>query len=320
MRAKLRLISACVFCVLLTAPRVNAWNSIGHMSVAYVAYQKLTPEQRTRVAALLALNPNYKKWIGYIRKPDPANQDLYIFMMAATWPDQIKAMGSPYKQDGDFAPKTAEATNNTGYGDMYRHQYWHFVDLPFTMDGTSPLPAVPTPNAETEIAVFEAALSDPSVPDAVKSYDLVWLMHLVGDVHEPLHCVNRISHDKPRGDGGGNSIPLPAPPVNNNLHEYWDSLLGTGSTSDFLVAANVASALPAADATASSDLTTDDWVQESFALAPTAVYVDPPIAPGIAQDKIDPNSSYAKNALAVVQHRVALAGARLAGVLAADLK
>jgi len=44
----------------------------------------------------------------------------------------------------------------------------------------------------------------------LKSYDLTWLIHLVGDVHQPLHCVARITKGDPEGDKGGNDVKLTA--------------------------------------------------------------------------------------------------------------
>jgi hypothetical protein len=44
--------------------------------------------------------------------------------------------------------------------------------------------------------------------DDVKSYDLAWLEHLVGDVHQPPHAVSRFTHEAPAGDRGGNSVHL----------------------------------------------------------------------------------------------------------------
>ena len=46
--------------------RALAWNSIGHMTVAWSAYQQLTPAEKARVAVLLKLNPYYSKWLAYL--------------------------------------------------------------------------------------------------------------------------------------------------------------------------------------------------------------------------------------------------------------
>src|SRR5258708_33038111 len=42
------------------------WDSFGHMAVAYVAYQKLTPQAKTRGNDLLKLNPKYSGWKGWV--------------------------------------------------------------------------------------------------------------------------------------------------------------------------------------------------------------------------------------------------------------
>src|SRR5262245_29429117 len=53
-----------------------------------------------------------------------------------------------------------------------------------------------------------------------------WILHLIGDVHQPLHVVQRFTKDN--GDRGGNLVRLVG---NSNLHSYWDSRLGSGERS-----------------------------------------------------------------------------------------
>ena len=318
MRISLRSAAVIAVCLLFTFQNAMGWNSIGHMSVAYVAYQQLTPSQKARVATLLALNPFYKKWLGYIQPgTSTEDQQMYVFMMAATWPDEIKAAGSGYISDGDSPPRTPESSANIGYSDKVMHKYWHFVDIPFSTDGTAPLPAIPTPDAQTEIGALRKALASDE-PDAVKSYDLVWLMHLTGDVHQPLHCATRVSQGARRGDIGGNSVRIDVQP--QDLHGYWDNLLGIGDTQNFSVAVKAAQSLSSADHAAAADLNEADWVNESFVLAKSSVYVDPPIGPGLGTFTIGSSPTYAADSLKIAQQRVALAGARLANVLNAELK
>lgn len=99
----------------LACRMAQAWNSIGHMSVAYAAYQKLSPAEKARVAVLLQLSPDYKEWFTYIPSgTSDADRDMYVFMMAATWPDEIKAMGSHYVGT-DTPPRGEPASLNDGY-------------------------------------------------------------------------------------------------------------------------------------------------------------------------------------------------------------
>ena len=64
--------------------------------------------------------------------------------------------------------------------------------------------------------------------DDIKSYDVAWLEHLVGDVHQPLHATSRFTKNHPNGDAGGNLVLLCAAPCRDELHAYWDGLLGDG--------------------------------------------------------------------------------------------
>ncbi|WP_158749707.1 S1/P1 nuclease [Acidobacterium sp. S8] len=314
MKIQLRSLAVLAICLLISIPPANAWNSIGHMAVAYVAWQQLTPATRQRAITLLKKNPFYKKkWLTYIPKGTSVDdQNLYIFMMAATWPDEIKASNSGYKLDSDTPPKTSEATRNTGYGDKYMHKYWHFIDTPFSTDGT-PLPAIPTPNAETQIGVFRQVLSS-NASDSLKSYDLVWLMHLVGDVHQPLHCATRVTSADHNGDAGGNDVKLTNAP--GELHAYWDDILGMGTTQDYKIGLTAAQSLPAAGSN-SSDSSEADWVSESFHLAQSNVYVAPV---GPAAGPYTTDAAYQSATRTTAQQQIALAGARLANLLNADLK
>lgn len=197
-----RFVASLVLIVMLN-PTAFGWGSVGHMAVAYITYQNLNPAVRTRVDTLLKLNPDYQKWISQIPAGTPdADRPMMLFMIAATWPDQIKQEPG-YTDDGTSRgnrPDGASSSQNVGYTDKLRHKYWHFVDTPFTQDG-SELPTIPTPNAETQINAFRAVLASDK-PDELKSYDLVWLLHLVGDVHQPLHCATRVSKTDPGGDNG----------------------------------------------------------------------------------------------------------------------
>jgi len=63
------------------------WDGLGHMAVAYVAYQTLSPQVRQEVTRLVRLNPSYGAWTANV---PIADRDLHAFTLAATWPDQIK--------------------------------------------------------------------------------------------------------------------------------------------------------------------------------------------------------------------------------------
>lgn len=186
----------------ISASLSHAWGDFGHMTVAAIAYDSLTPASKTKVSALLKLNPNYSDWIADI--PDES-RDKAAFMKAATWPDYIKHAAG-YKNDGE-SPTNPDAAKNSGYSDKLIHRYWHYIDIPFSPDHT-PLIQPVAPNAQTQIALFRKTLADKHASAELKSYDLVWLLHLVGDVHQPLHATSRFTQDEPKGDRGGNEVAL----------------------------------------------------------------------------------------------------------------
>jgi S1/P1 Nuclease len=310
--------SATLVLVLILAAGVSTygWDSEGHMAVAYVAYQRLEPATKQRVNELLKLNPYYAKWKAQIPNgTSTADADMMMFVLAATWPDEIKR-DSQYHDDGTSGgdrPDGPTSSQNIGYADHLRHKYWHFVDTPFSQDGTA-LPSLPTPNAETQITAFRAVLSSDQ-PDALKSYDLVWLLHLVGDVHQPLHCTTRVSHDEPNGDAGGNFVTLCSAPCKNELHAFWDNLMGTQTAPSAAIRAGSSLAVP--DPTLASNTDVAVWVHESFSEAQVQVYVEP-IGPGMGPFAI--TATYRATARDLARQRIALAGARLASVLNSELK
>jgi hypothetical protein len=294
------------------------WNNRGHMSVAYVAYKQLTPTTRDRVKALLKLNPKYQDWAatvdGEVSNASVADKDLMIFMIAATWADQIKG-DSNYTKDGSQGGNRPEGSpdpgKNTGYDDLLMHKYFHFIDTPFTTDGTA-LPAIPTPNAQERVALFRAVLASTSA-DGLKSYDMTWLLHLVGDVHQPLHASTRVASADPDGDAGGNFVKLDC--AKCNLHAFWDDLLGTQNNLKAVMKA--ARKLPKADPALAAKSDEKDWIAESFQAAQQTVYVTP-IASGDGPFTL--TLKYKQDAGKLAKQRVALAGTRLANLLNGELK
>jgi hypothetical protein len=328
MRPK-RSAAALLVWLILSAVPAFAWNDEGHMVVAYAAYEQLQPAVRQRVITLLQLNPDYAKWQAVLPPTSSkADAQRMLFMIAATWADQIRG-DRRYADDGlygGYIPYGSDSSLNVGYSDYLRHLYWHSIVLFFSQDGT-PLPEVPRPNVQTQIAAFRAVLRS-NAPDGLKSYDLVWLEHLVGDVHQPLHASARVSKYLPESDAGGNLIRLCSPPCNDTLHAFWDRMVGSDASigvpaaqnnlaAELASAINVAKSLPAPDAHRAEDLSEASWVQEALEVAKQRVYVAP-IGPGVGPYTITPEYFDAAKALAAEQ--VALAGARLANLLNSELK
>src|SRR5262249_16682300 len=167
---------------------------------------------------------------------------------------------------------------------------------------------------------------------ADRAIALCWLLHLVGDVHQPLHACELYSAQFPKGDQGGNAIVvLRDPPYTNSqmsLHLLWDSLPGnykadrtleevvTGLRPDPLLAPhNLRTALGERDFGA--------WAKESKALAGEYAYLDGHLVGGEAHAARGEGHArvpgvpegYVEKAEKVAMQRIALAGYRLADFL-----
>lgn len=310
-------IALVMIAMVLVAQRpAYAWSTVGHMAVAFAAYQQLEQTTKDRVDELLAKNPDRKNWLKQIPSGVSAKErKMRLFMLAATWPDRIKSISGYSDDTADPNVPDGKPSNsqNIGYTDLFKHKYWHFIDTPFSQDGT-PLDPIPTPNAQDRIVLFRQVLAS-NESDELKSYDLSWLLHLVGDVHQPLHCAARFTKKHPHGDDGGNLVKLCKKPCKDVLHGFWDGLLGSGGKPS--TAINVGKQLPAAGADA-SDLDTAHWISESFALATRQVYKSPPIGAGSGPFTL--TNKYKAKAKTLARERVALAGARLAKILNDELK
>ncbi|MDB4983623.1 MAG: nuclease [Myxococcales bacterium] len=298
------------------AATARAWDDFGHMEVAALAFGKLNPRAKARVAELLRLNPSFANWIVGAKAGD---RDEKAFLRAATWADALRS-------DKKYQPEQRLATTagpSLGYADLSRHESWHYVSTPFSADGTWGPPA-PVPNAATQIALLRDALSSQSASDDAKSYGLVWLLHLVGDIHMPLHCISRFDKGTPFGDRGGNGVHIKGnapPPICDDprycpfgppdvLHLFYDDLEGASYAAE--VAAVAAATLPKPEPRAASVGDVAAWVKEGFELAKSEIYIAP-IGSGPGPFTVTP--AYQAAAERLAKARIALAGARLANLL-----
>ena len=193
--------------LLLLAPALaHAWNAAGHRLTALIAWQQLSPAGRDAVAALLAAHPDHPRWTTRARSVEPAA----LLAEAATWPDDIRS--DPRFYDEGSEPPTPPLP---GLPDTRRHRRWHYVDL-----GQDGMPVA----GELDRRIGELARTlGASGSQAEHAWALPWLVHLVGDIHQPLH----VGHAE---DGGGNAVEIEDPfnprlPF-TSLHTWWDDLPG----------------------------------------------------------------------------------------------
>src|SRR5918911_2515010 len=279
---KSAIIAALLTLMLLPTSAAFAWGDTGHMLVSLIAYQRLNPAAKARVDAL-------NKTIRFCGK-------TYDGTTIGVWMDDIKA--------------------DSTHDDM---RVWHYIDIPF-FDGVpvDPNYKLDGENAVARIKWATEALRKGTGSDKHDAELLGYLFHLIGDVHQPLHAVTRVTAKNPKGDNGGNLFKLAGVP--DNLHWYWDDAAGAFNfwspprplderdrrrLEDF--AHMLTLEFPAERTPAARELNPDKWAQESHLLAPTFVYNLP--------ENSTPTDEYNAKARAIARQRIALAGYRLAQVV-----
>ncbi len=141
-----------------------AWSGPGHMIVAAIAYNNLTPDQRKWAIKILRHHENAAKWEAEVPADEPnLDEGVVLFMGAAKWPDEIKFGHSPWN-----------------------HKEWHYVDYPLTPPAFEKKPS-PAPDNDIVFAInlCTSKLKDPAVSAKDKANWLAWLIHLTGDITQP---------------------------------------------------------------------------------------------------------------------------------------
>jgi S1/P1 Nuclease len=293
-----------VIAILTLALPAAAWNYSGHRIVAEIAYQRLTPQARLRVAEMIRRHPDFET----MTKEAPLDPDArahYAFVWAAAWPDQIlgdSRFYDPARADSQPTPLLA------GFPDMMRHPTWHYYDIPISGDGTPVLQQQP-PHLLTELPRLLSELTAVSPMQA--TYDLPWLVHLVGDSHQPLHATSRYLKSQPKGDAGGNFVFVQG---GSTLHSLWDNAAAPRDLSYEDVvryAREITTDYPSQEL---GSLDPHDWMNESFELDRSTVYTFG-LETGSKDHPLILPLAYEEKAKSVARQRVALAGYRLAAVL-----
>lgn len=265
------------------APLAAAWGPQGHRTVGAIADRLLTPPARAAVQQLLA---------GDLDKFGHASGRSTLEAVS-DWADEIR--GTP--------------------ADRPR---WHYDDIPVC--GRAPRDSY-CPGAQCNTAQLErqsALLRDARAPLRERNEALKWLVHLVADIHQPLHAADNHDH-------GGNDVPVVLAGVRTrgreSLHRAWDNdlvKLALHARNRQQPPANIAAlALEARNLAGDAGQgSPDSWAFESNNLARNVAYTYPGFACNIVpQGIVMLDAAYQQQAEAIVRERLLLAGARLAAVV-----
>ena len=264
---------AVLFAPLLVS-EARTWGQEGHSIVAEIAEHRLTPKTLGKIHALLK-----------IEVPQATNAQVSLASIAS-WADDFR----------DLHPET---------------EGWHFVDIPLDQDHYDAARDC-TPNKGCVVQAierFRAVLGDCTKSPVEREEALKFVVHFVGDVHQPLHDTERFDPVHHVGDQGGNKVDVTFFGAKTNLHRLWDSdlILHTVFAWGTYVSRLETTWLPGKDEVALRAGNPIDWAEESHRYAQQVGYVIP--------DSGILGTSYFEKALPVLDRQLAVGGLRLSRVL-----
>jgi len=197
----------------------------------------------------------------------------------------------------------AESTWADRYRTLHRDTAdWHYTDI--EIDNSRPEHG----QLLAKIDQFRAELADPAASPGEHLLALQFLLHLVGDLHQPLHAADNHDH------GGNETQVLALGERRASLHHYWDEVFVRNLGDDAqAVSQRLVAGITPAERAAAARGTPASWAMESFAIARVEAYGLLPPAGPYAVRLLD--QGYVREATVTVQHQLQRAGVRLAQVL-----
>lgn len=269
------------FILALLPQLVFAWGKEGHETVGRIADANLTAKARARVATLLAGDLNAAG------RPSGAT----TLAKVASWADDIR--------------------DNPG-ADQFKP--WHFRNNPVCTASDGPCEHGNCINAKIDEMV--ATLNNAQADKKQKNQALKWLVHLVGDIHQPLHVGD--NHDF--GGAFAVALEMPGNQVHGGmkLHGAWDTDLVRQVLLDATMASRLAHAKLPAHYQAGNPA---QWMEAGRALAKQSAYAYPGFACGGNHvGTLVLSLDYQAAARKVVAAQLEAGGLRLAALLNSVLK
>ena len=297
--------------VLFSVSKARAWNDTGHKTIAYIAWQQMSPPAREKAINIL-MNAPEDSDLSVLYPKDSRSEDvkkLDLFMLASYWADIVR--------DGKFKNRS----------EKYHHSNWHYADT-FWRQENGQVKILPNPNEEDggkaveKLMEFDKVLKNASASDEEKAIALAWILHIGGDIHQPLHTSARVTELEPKGDQGGNLFLLTPKDTpreqSENLHWFWDSILGrivarndmTDAEYIPMLGETIMRKYPSSEMQNRLKLGEfGEWQKGSFQLATTEVF-----SPDLIRYEM-PSAKYRRSAFQLAEHQIALAGYRLGAML-----
>ncbi len=284
----MRLLPALLLACGLSAPSPTlAWGFEGHQIVAEIARAFMTPKALASVDTMLVSDHSN-------------NLTPHDMPSEAVWADVYRGAGHK---------ETAQ---------------WHFIDIEldkpdlkiacfgYPDPGRSASQGPADDCITDKITEFAKELANPATDADERIVALRYLLHFVGDVHQPLHAAD--NHDR-----GGNCVSLSlGGPRSQNLHSYWDTaVVEAWGTDPVAVSKTLIATITPEQIKTWSHGGAKDWAAESYEVARQSVYT--PLGPKSGCDGWNGPTAlpqgYAEQAKNVAGVQLQKAGVRLAMVL-----
>lgn len=253
-----------------------SWNALGHMVIANIAYENLDKVTQNKV----------DKMVGYFHQ-EYKNIDSLIKM--APWPDALRGQK------------------------IETFTHWHYINLPIATDNRDLSTKLDTDNAVWALEKIDDIIKYTHSNVYERARFLAFFVHIVGDLHQPLHAVQLFSAAHPQGDQGGNLYYVRYHNQRTKLHTLWDSGLGVFAEDSTPEQVNQISQQLTAFypktyfGKAIDDLEPMNWAQNGVELAEKYVYNTPEDQPI--------SENYIVEGQQVAQQQATLAGYRLANFM-----
>ena len=197
------LLSIAVGSVILMHSPARAWSEASHMTTGAIAFDDLSvsdPAVMAELKKILTAHPHYDKLVERAEGLSDAEQTRLLFQWLARWPDDIR--------DTEFSRPS-----------------WHY-ELRVVSGWTW---VWPFRNGDASIGFEEnfRTLADPDAPVRDRAIAVSWLMHIVGDIQQPLHAGHQMTSTFSATDEAGtiSYVRKKNDGTVANLHEFWDQIL-----------------------------------------------------------------------------------------------
>lgn len=307
---KLRLVSVFIFIFIIT--NSFAWNDHAHMTIAAIAWDRLSDQEKVKVTDLLEQHPEYNNsWKGaYNAHKNLLPLGKYLMMRASMWPDEIKKKGN---------------LNFT-----YNRFEWHYIvqklyfDRPIDEKNPEVLPDKGNGNVVYAINHVITSIQSPEISKPLKAVYFSWLIHLTADIHQPLHTCAMFDGDKfKKGDRGGNDIYIRTASDTTDLQDFWDELLGTSNDTRTVLQQGFTyrKQIPFKEEYL-SNMNPDSWAKESFLIAKYNAYLNGKLKYATNKKAPAPKvpDNYVENSKTLAIKQGTIAGYRLAGQISSIVK